>query len=65
MRCVSNIMGNENVTVITAVLSPGIVKPTGEIIAVAYCMLRSGGKLLGKVVFTPKAYAVAASFYIR
>jgi hypothetical protein len=47
-------MGNENVTVITAVLSPGIVKAIGEIIALAYCVLRLGGKLLGKVVFTPK-----------
>jgi hypothetical protein len=58
-------MGNENVTFITAVPSPGIVKATGDIIAVAYCVLRSGGKLLGKVVFTPKVYAVAASSYIE
>jgi hypothetical protein len=58
-------MGNENVTFITAVLSPGIVKATGEIIAVAYCVLRSGGKLLSKVVFTPKVHAVAVSSYIE
>jgi len=58
-------MGSENVTFITAVLAPGIIKATGEIIAVAYFVLRSGGKLLGKVVFSPKVYAVAASFYIE
>jgi hypothetical protein len=33
-----------------------MVKVDGEIITVAYCVLRSGGK----IVFPPKAYAVAA-----
>ena len=45
MRSVSTIMGGENITVITAVLLPGMVKAKGEIIAVAYCVVSSGGKL--------------------
>jgi hypothetical protein len=57
--------GRENVTVITAVLWLGIVKEKGEIIAVAYCVLSSGGNVSGKVVFATKVYAVAAPCYIR
>jgi hypothetical protein len=42
-----------------------MVKAEGEIIAVAYCVLSSGGKLSGKVVSAPKVYTVAAGCYIE
>jgi hypothetical protein len=65
MRWVSNIQGLDNVTLITAELWPEMIKMEGEIISVAYCVLRLRGKIWGKVVLTPKAYAVAAPAYIK